>query len=412
MNFVNSHSAPANRVLFLTPAALLAIAAGCESGSPQRRTHVVTVTSPQLMLPPAPPTPAPIARSTTKTNTFASANVTRVTHAEEGADFDPSVSRDGEKIVFASTQHRASSDIYVKKIGSNVVTQLTSDPAEDAMPVISPDGQRIAFASNRTGNWDIFVMPMNGGKAVQVTNDVGDELHPSWSADGSSLVFCRLGETSGRWEMWISDSGGSGSTNFIGYGMFPEWCPTAGTGEAGADRILFQLGRERGRRTYSIWSLDYKNSSAGNLTEIASSAESALINPTWSPDGQWIAFAEIPVSDLAANSFESPETPMQAANASRKAATKSVPDNSSLWMVNIDGTNKVNLASGAGGALMPSWGSQNRLFFVSQRSGTENIWSIDLAPAFLATSGHAIPTTHPVATGDARQADETTNPNR
>jgi hypothetical protein len=61
---------------------------------------------------------------------------------------------------------------------------------------------------------------------------------------------------------------------------------------------------------------------------------------------------------------------------------------------------------------MPSWGSQNRLFFVSQRSGTENIWSIDLAPAFLATSGHAIPTTHPVATGDARQADETTNPNR
>jgi hypothetical protein len=152
----------------------------------------------------------------------ATANVARVTFAEEGADFDPCVSPDGSRLVFASTQHRATADIYIKRTDSRVVTQLTNDPAEDAMPKVSPDGERIAFASNRAGSWDIYVMPIGGGKAVQISSDLADEIHPSWSPDGSQLVFGRLGEATGRWEMWIVSLQNPSVAHFIGFGLFPE----------------------------------------------------------------------------------------------------------------------------------------------------------------------------------------------
>lgn len=319
---------------------------------------------------------------------YATPNVTRVTFAEEGADFDPNVSRDGASIVFASTQHRSTADIYIKRAASRVVTRLTSDPSDDVMPALSPDGSRIAFASSRSGNWDIFVMSSSGGKAVQVTSEGTDELHPTWSPDGSKLCYCRLGETSGRWELWVTDVGVESSPHFIGYGMFPKWSPIPGTGEAGSDRILFQLGRERGRRTFGIWTIDYKDGVSGNTSEIISSSDSAVVNPTWSPDARWIAYAEIPLSEqekAAEASREGWSRGRQAGNSARRSGNQ-LPDNASLWIIGADGTGKVAVAAG-GACLMPDWGFANRLYFVSNRGGPENLWSLDIAQAMLAATG-------------------------
>jgi dipeptidyl aminopeptidase/acylaminoacyl peptidase len=296
-------------------------------------------------------------------------NISRVTFAEEGADFDPCVSKDGTHVVFASTQHRKNSDIYIKRTDSRVVTQLTNDPADNAMPSISPDGTKVAFASNRSGNWDIYVMPITGGKAVQITSDASDEIHPSWSPDGKQLVFCRMG-TTGRWEMWTTDVQNPSVENFIGYGLFPQWCPVAATGEGGSDRILFQLGKERGRRAFGLWTVDVGPAGASNSTEIASSGPTALINPTWSPDGKWIVYAEVPVS------------PATQASAAANSESRKSPW-SRLWMVGVEGEGKVRLTSGPGVALSPTW-SGNRLFFVCDRTGAENIWSLDVSSALAA----------------------------
>jgi hypothetical protein len=287
------------------------------------------------------------------------ANFAQMSFSQEGADFDPDVSRDGRVIVFASTQHRPTSDIYVKNVGSRVVTQLTSDPANDVMPRISPDGARIAFASNRTGNWDIYVMPMEGGRAVQITSTSDVDLHPSWSADGTQLVFSRLGEVSGQWELWVTEAGNPGIARFIGYGLFPEWCPVGGTGMAGSDRIVFQKSRQRGDRSFGIWTLDYKNGQAANTTEIASDPNFACINPSWSKDGEWIAYATVP-------------SPSQ-----WNYRTGVKPPSADLWLVDLQGSNRINMTSGRNVNLMPTWGPENKLFFVSDRGGADNIWSMD-----------------------------------
>lgn len=296
--------------------------------------------------------------------------LTHITLATEGADFDPCISRDGRFMVFASTQHRPTADIYMKSTGGRTITQLTSDPGHDLMPSISPDGKRIAFASNRGGNWDIYLMSVNGGQAVQLTSDVSQEVHPSWSPDGQRLVFSRFGEMSGRWEMWVMDVNASASPEFLGYGLFPKWCPIAATGMDGRDKILFQRSRERGDRAFGLWTIDYKPGDASSPTEVASSSTAALINADWSPEGDRIVYASV-------------ENPGPAGVSTAQPAV------ADLWMSAIDGSGRVNLTNGKFMNLMPTWGRDGRIYFVSNRSGMTNIWAMGTEKAIFAATGPA-----------------------
>ena len=294
--------------------------------------------------------------------------LTQVTFANEGADFDPAVSRDGKMVVFASTQHRPTADLYIARVGSRAITQLTADAGNDVMPALSPDNTLVAFASDRSGSWQIYVMPSNGGRAVQITdgqNNSGDALHPTWSPDGSHMAFCRLGSMSRRWELWVVAVANPSSAEFIGYGLFPDWCPVAGTGMDGSHRIVFQRGRERADRAFGIWSIDYKPGSVGNPVELVSNVGAAAINPSWSTDGQFIAYSMTPTD------YQPQQNPSALAP-------------SDVWVVSADGAARVNVTSGNSSNLSPTWGNDGKLYFVSDRGGREQLWSISSAKALAA----------------------------
>lgn len=279
-------------------------------------------------------------------------NVWQVSFATEGSDFEPDVDSLGQYVVYASTQHTRSEDLYVKAVEGQTVRQLTNDPARDMMPAYSPDNRQIVFASDRNGNFDIFVMDSGGGTAVQITDSPAPELHPSWSPDGRFIVYCRLGEQSGRWEMWVTEFGNTAVRNFIGYGLFPEWSPDPLSG-----KILFQRARERGSRLFGIWTIDFANGQGTRPTEIVSASNAAAINPSWSADGRMIVFSTIIDPHLATNGNE---------------------DLADLWVVNLDGSGKANLTNGHYRNLHPTWSPDGRIFFQSNRSykDIDNIWSV------------------------------------
>jgi TolB protein len=283
-------------------------------------------------------------------------NLHQVSYAIEGADFDPVISRDGRFLVYASTQHSKRANLYVKPVNGRAVTQLTNNDANDVMPSISPDGSRIAFASDRSGSWNIYIMNVGGGQAVQVTSGAGHELHPTWSPDARFIAFCRLGEVSGRWELWVTEASNPSTNRFIGYGLFPTWSPVD-------DKIAFQRSREQGDRYFSVWTLDFVEGEGANPTEIASSPIAAVVKPTWSPDGRFLAFTTIPnpIHELGQR-----------------------PRHADIWISHLDGTGRANLTGGAFVNISPTWAADGTIFFVSNRSGRDNIWSVRPLQAMVA----------------------------
>lgn len=275
------------------------------------------------------------------------------TFSEVGTDFDADIDRAGERMIFSSTRHSMQPDLYIKNINGVALTQLTSDGAADVHPAFSPDGRRVAFASDRGGSWDIWAMDVNGGPPMQVTRGPADEVHPSWSPDGTRVVYCSLPANGGQWELWITDAGSNGLSQFIGYGLFPEWSPKG-------DQIVYQRARERGSRWFSIWSLTLSNGEPSYPTELAGDATQAMILPTWSPDGSRIAF----VSTSGASFSASPTVPM---------AMGQVFD---VWVMDVDGRHRVRLTDGYTTNFAPAFGPNNRVYFTSNRSGSENIWSL------------------------------------
>ncbi len=288
----------------------------------------------------------------------------RITYTSEGADFDPELDPSGTILVYASTRHRETSDLYLKQVTGSAVTQITNDPSNEVMPTISPDGQRVAFCSDRTGNWDIYVMDIRGGQAIQITDDPTDDIHPSFSQDGQKLVYCSRGSQSGQWEMVIIDVEKPTAKNFIGYGLFPTWSPTS-------DKILFQRARQRGTRWFSIWTMLIVDGQAMSPTEIAASANAAVITPDWSPDGNHVVFCTVIEPENEGDN----ETPTQA----------------DVWIMGADGNGKTRLTSGHFLNLQPSWAADGSIFFVSNRSmdGAETVWAMSPEQA-LRVAGQSI----------------------
>ena len=285
-----------------------------------------------------------------------SSNVAQITFATEGACSDPDLDPTGELMVFASTQHSTTSDIYIKRTRGRTLTQLTTDPADDIMPAFHPSGKKIAFCSNRSGNWDIYVISLDGGQPMKVTDESDHEMHPSWSPDGRRLIYCKLGSTTGRWEMWVCDTDNPGYRRFLDYGLFPQWCP-----DVARAKILFQRARRRGSRFFSIWTLDYVNGETVRPTEIVSAGNAAVINPSWSPDGNRVVFVTVVEPD--------------------ENETETTVDQSDIWIVGLDGSGRTNLTNGRYANYQPVWSGEGRVYFVSNRTGVDNVWAVTTSRA-------------------------------
>lgn len=95
---------------------------------------------------------------------------------------------------------RRRTHLYVLDIAGKKVTQVTSGDFDDEQPAWSPDGKLLAFTSNRstpdpdrTYNSDIWVVAAdNGDKGAhltQVTTNPGEDAEPSWSPDGQWITY-------------------------------------------------------------------------------------------------------------------------------------------------------------------------------------------------------------------------------
>lgn len=78
-------------------------------------------------------------------------------------------------------------------------------------PQVSPDGKHVAFVLQSVDReadrmkTDIYLVPSDGGEVKQLTNS-GKDRSPRWSCDGHTLAF--ISERSGKPQIWLIDTRG------------------------------------------------------------------------------------------------------------------------------------------------------------------------------------------------------------
>ena len=119
-------------------------------------------------------------RPTTTTEVWNTRQITRM----QAIESQPSLSPDGQFIVYTSNE-RGNHDIYWQLVdGQNVQNLTESSEADDYQPAFSPDGSRIAFRSDR-GDGGLYVM---GGFGENPRPLIDRGFDPAWSPDGEWVV--------------------------------------------------------------------------------------------------------------------------------------------------------------------------------------------------------------------------------
>ena len=118
------------------------------------------------------------------------------------------LSRDGRLILFNSAASGGFNLWTMPVGGAGRPRQITALPGSVISHAsLSPDGSHVAFASNATGNSKIWTQSLDGSGLRQLTNDEGADSWPIWSPDGQWIVF-RSDRDSQRQETWRVPSKG------------------------------------------------------------------------------------------------------------------------------------------------------------------------------------------------------------
>ena len=206
-------------------------------------------------------------------------------------------------------------DIWTVPSGGGEARLLISNPADESRPLYSPDGTKLAFISTRTGGGDIYILTLASGALQRLTFSDSASNLDAWSHDGRWIYFT------------------SNVTDVAGQGDILRVRSTGGT--------PLEVSRER------------------YLNEFESSP---------SPDGKQIA--------LVAKGISSSQWWRNG---------HAHIDETELWLKPIASPSPTDagyrrLLSADAKHAWPMWSPDGKtLFYMSDKSGAENIWSADTA---------------------------------
>jgi len=234
--------------------------------------------------------------------------IERVVKGERSGDLESlhsyisgiSWSKDGEKLTFVSKSKGEDALCLVNVKKKKVYKKFKFGLNSMYSPTWSPDEEKIVFVGVKDGQADLYSYNLKEKKVTKITDDPYTELDPVWSPDGTTLVFASdrpLNPDSSAFEKYRY-----GQYNLF---IWPARQDLAG-GEAGTEEFK-PLITDFGNSRMPCFSPDGKKlgfvsnkNGIDNLyiheldslkTYPVTNVISGCFNPTWSPDGEKIAFS-------------------------------------------------------------------------------------------------------------------------
>jgi TolB protein len=173
-----------------------------------------------------------------------------------------------------------SAQICIYSTESNHLISFPRYRGTNSSPAWSPDGSELAFMSSQGGDPEIYVSDVNGGHLHRVTFAAGVNTSPTWNPKtGKQIVF--VSDRAGTPVLYLSDSDGSNVQKIdlpdMGYVIDPSWSPNG-------QLVAFSWRRPSGN--YDIYVMDIVSHQLVELTRDAGRNE----RPSWAPDGRHLVF--------------------------------------------------------------------------------------------------------------------------
>lgn len=267
---------------------------------------------------------------------------------------DPAWNPSADKLALASAtpggpyDPPAPRDIFTSDYDATDRINVTGpDNIADDDPVWSPAGDMIAFARGSQGadSSNIFLLDLELATKTNMTNNAEFTTadHPDWSPTGNQIVYDSKGAP--NWDLWMVQAQAPFNKESVTStdNLHERWPTFSPDGQL----IAFARASSSGSEDYDI----YVMNADGTGTPIQLTSNSVDdIQPTWSPDGRHIAFTQ--GCDAAA----------AAGGATDDCLGNDGPKPADVYRVELNETNTgtvgapVVVAGGPGAQFDPDWG--------------------------------------------------------
>ena len=289
--------------------------------------------------------------------------------SDSGLTFNPSLSRDGKMLAYASDRANGILNIWVQQVGEGAPLRITDGPADDTEPSFSPEGKSVVFRSKRDGG-GIYVIPALGGPARRIA-DAG--WRPRFSPDGQWIAYW-LGDVGvfSRNSVYVVPMGG-GQPRRIAAGFFsasaPVWSPDG--------KYLLFLGAESDKTSveerYEWWVAPLDGGEPVNTGALAALRKSNVF-PVLREPGEWFGDSIVFAATTA------PYSRLIETGIHNQSNVWSLPIVTGRWTA---GGKPQQITSGSGLETQPAIAMAHdgagRLAFATT-SGVPHVWSVPADP--------------------------------